>query len=240
MTFRKFLAAATLIVCCCFTPSKSYATIVITEFINNPTGSDERFEWVELFNAGPTAANLTGWTLKDNSVNTFTFQDVVMQSGGYLIVANNKTDFQARWLAGVADDRVIGNRGFNLNNTAPGDGLYLRNAAGDLVFSLGYAIGPDGEPASDESRATFLTEFTGRTNYGIPPQDGAALMRRAGEDFPGELGYELNSITTDPFAYTAGGDTGSPLLGGYSVVPEPNCVAVLGLGALMLARRRRN
>ncbi len=223
------------------------ADIAITEFIIDPFGTDLlQHEWIELFNYGDEAVNLNGWTLKDNATTQFVFPDVTIPSGGFVIAAASKTIFQDRWLNGATDDRVLGDVPFQMNNGSPGDGLYLRDAGGDLVWSLGYNVG-SGNTVS-QYRATWLTidDFT-VTDYGVPPQDGTALINRNGLDGTGTLGYEDNNFTTDPFAYASAardsnGDEiefGSPLLGDYTAVPEPGGLAFLLLGALGLRRARR-
>lgn len=226
------------------------STVAITEFMVDPSGTDLLNEWVEVFNYGTAAVDLSGWTLKDNSSAAYTFPSgTSIPSGGYLVIAQNGVAFTNRWLDGVADARVLStvnttdaevNGRFQLNNGAPGDGLYLRDATSALVWSLGYNLSTE-DPVSAR-RATWLAinDFT-ITNYGVPPQDNAtgALINRNGTDGTGTLGYEDNNRTTDPLAFQKGTDWGSPLMGGYTVIPEPGIMALssLGLAALVLRRR---
>lgn len=227
----------------------SGATIGVTEFMIDPWGTDLEHEWIELFNYGAETADLSGWTLKDNSTGTYTFPaGASIPSGGYAVVAQNGAAFTARWLDGVSDSRVFSTRDttdvtvdgvFQLNNGTPGDGLYLRDASGTDVWTLGF---PN---ATNPYRATFLAidDFT-TTNYGVPPQDGTALIVRNGTDGTGTLGYEDNNATADPLmraslANDGATEFGSPLAGNYTAVPEPASLAVVGLAALGMMRRRK-
>lgn len=45
-------------------------SIIISEFMPVPTGSDEENEWIELFNQSSQIANLTGWQLDDQEGNS--------------------------------------------------------------------------------------------------------------------------------------------------------------------------
>lgn len=224
------------------------STVAITEFMIDPVGTDLEQEWVEVFNYGQQAVDMSGWTLKDNSSAAFTFPTgTTIPSGGYLIIAQNGVAFTARWLDGTADSRVLSTVSttdptvdgrFQLNNSAPGDGLYLRDSDSNLVWSLGYNIATG--DAVSAARATWLAidDFS-TTNYGVPPQDGAALINRNGEDGTGTLGYEDNNRTTDPHAIQKGSEWGSPLAGGYTVIPEPSVIGLASLGLAALLRRRR-
>jgi hypothetical protein len=50
------------------------------------TQSTSNFEWVELFNGGEIAINLTGWYLTDNDGNTFDLSGAgIIPVGGYLV-----------------------------------------------------------------------------------------------------------------------------------------------------------
>ncbi|UCG69603.1 MAG: DNRLRE domain-containing protein, partial [Thermoplasmata archaeon] len=64
----------------------SLPTIVINEIMFNATGSDDYSEWVELFNAGDSAINLTGWNLTDYDGNRFSLTGAgSIPPGGYLV-----------------------------------------------------------------------------------------------------------------------------------------------------------
>lgn len=234
--------------------------IAVTEFIVNPWGTDVRttnssgeltggYEWIELFNHGADSVNLEGWTLKDNASSVFTFGDVSVESGGYIVASSAKPLFEERWLEGQSDDRVIDGVPFQMNNGGAGDGLYLRDDNGDLVWSVGYT-------EHDAYRANFLAvdDFS-ENNFGIPPQDDplneSVYINTDGNDGNAAtdlgLGYESNARTTDPFAYASAAgneenptpEWGSPLQGGYTAVPEPGSLALLGLGGLAMLQRRR-
>lgn len=236
-----FAAAATSV-------AHAAPTVAITEFIIDPNGTDETApEWIELFNYGAAPVDVTGWTLQDNASSRYTLPAYTIPSGGYVIASRNRANFLTRWLSGAEDGRVLaGDTNFVLNNSSPGDGIYLRDAADAVVFSLGYTIGTDN--AASAYRATFLAidDFT-VTNYGVPPQangnTGVALINRNGLDGTGTLGFEDNNRTADPFARASSVATefGSPLAGGYTAAtPEPaTLAAIAGAGLLALRPRRR-
>lgn len=241
-------ALAVFGICVALSGGVHASTVAITEFIIDPYGTDtDAPEWIELFNYGNAPLDLSDWTIKDNSSAVFTFPaGFTIAAGDYAISAINRQNFIDRWLGGVDDPQVVSpGQSFQLNNSAPGDGIFLRDAAGELIWSVGYNISAS-EPIN-QYRATFLAvnDFS-QNNYGVPPQNGTALINRNGIDGTGTLGYEDNNHTADPFMYASpagGGDIewGSPLRGHYSaVIPEPGTVSlILGVGMGMLFRRNR-
>jgi hypothetical protein len=65
---------------------------VINEIQYNPNGADENQEWVELYNAGDAAVDLSGWYLADNDGYTFDLSGAgSLPAGGYLICHLNDT-----------------------------------------------------------------------------------------------------------------------------------------------------
>ncbi|HPF38866.1 MAG TPA: lamin tail domain-containing protein [Phycisphaerae bacterium] len=237
--------------------------VAITEFMNNANGEDNGREWVELFNYGATSVDVSGWTLNDEDTDSFTIPNgTTIPSGGYLILvsggsggisaADAKATFEAEWLGGAADARVIGMESYALGNS--GDELVLSDAGANLVWSLAYM--------NDETEAvaTYHTsaDLSGVANvYGSKAAPGVV---RAGDDngSAGFLGYEDSDlgVSQDPFGYasdiaplaglgwedysgvtTAG--FGSPLAGGYTVVPEPATMTLFVVGGIALIRRRK-
>jgi hypothetical protein len=253
MSLRSFSIAIIFSTAIAISGSCYAATIAITEFIIDPFGNDDVApEWVELFNYGSTSTDIGGWTLKDNSSAVYTFPaGFTIPSGGYAVTTSNRANFITRWLGGVDDPRVTANAfTFALNNTNPGDGIYLRDASSNLVWSVGYQIasttGGD-TTAANQYRATFLAvnDFS-QNNYGQPPQAGAALINRNGTDATAvpTLGYEDNINTADPLMYASSNSPlqmGSPLQGNYTVVPEPSAILLMfsvASGIFALPRRR--
>ncbi len=114
------LAAASV----CF--SGASGKVVINEIMYNPDrlqGSDEYFEWVELYNAGSGAEDLSGWKLvdQDPTHDPFVFpQSTRLEAGDYLVVCGNASyvryyysisnyigNFAGRFALGNNDDVVI-------------------------------------------------------------------------------------------------------------------------------------
>lgn len=237
--------------------------VAITEFMNNADGEDNGREWVELFNYGAAPCDVSDWTLTDEDGDTYTIPSgTTIASGDYLILvsggtggisaADAKSTFEIEWLGGASDSRVLGMENHAFGNS--GDELILSDAGASVVWSLAYM--------NDETEAvaTFhtSTDLSSVTNvYGSKAAPG---VDRAGDDNGtlGFLGYEDSVIGTseDPFGFfgsaaavqgLAWGDYsgavndgfGSPLAGGYSVVPEPATIGLFVVGGIALIRRRR-
>jgi predicted amidohydrolase len=71
-------------------PPPPTGKLVITEFMANPAKvSDTSGEWVEIYNAGSSSVNLSGYKLKDNGTTTATLGAVSVAAGKYVVVGNN-------------------------------------------------------------------------------------------------------------------------------------------------------
>ncbi|RLB64244.1 MAG: hypothetical protein DRI90_05050, partial [Deltaproteobacteria bacterium] len=112
------------------------ADIVINEIMVNPNAVfDDVGEWIELFNAGGTSADLEGWTLHDGGSNSHTIGSaLVVAPGGYAVLARNG-DAQAN--GGVAADYTYGDD-FALVNG--GDSVMLDDESAALVDSVAYGV----------------------------------------------------------------------------------------------------
>lgn len=86
--------------------ARRVADVVINELMYHPVTEEEGDEYVELYNRGAVAVDLTRWRLEDGIEYTFP-SNAVIQPGGYLVVARDR----ARLLAGhpgLAEGRVLG------------------------------------------------------------------------------------------------------------------------------------
>ena len=76
-------------------------SVIINEFLaNNVTGLSNEFgsqeDWIELYNPGPVAVNLLGWSLTDDNTdsNLWTFPSVTLNAGQYLVVFADAMDLK--------------------------------------------------------------------------------------------------------------------------------------------------
>lgn len=76
------------------------AQVVISEFMYDAQGSDSDQEYVELFNAGSTAVDLTKWKFNDGSNHVLNVPpknggtgSITIQSGSYALLVDNATNF---------------------------------------------------------------------------------------------------------------------------------------------------
>jgi hypothetical protein len=135
------LAAASLVVA---TPP-ARAAIVINEIMYNSPGSTD-VEYVELYNTGPAAQNLAGWTmLDDDSGHTPCPLSGTLPAGGYLVVVGKISLYLSTYpgqgpINTTPFDSDTPGVGFALGNDA--DTVRLFNQAGALVDSVPY--GTDG------------------------------------------------------------------------------------------------
>ncbi len=181
-------------------------SLMISEFIANPFGSESTSEWVEIHNYGSSGIDINGFKLKDEDSDddVITSTSTTIPAGGYVIVAKNKSNFESIWFGGNAVSNVLEVSGLTMSNTT--DELILTDASDNVIWSLAYS---DDE---SEGKATWISTATNTpTTWGSKASPGIV---RDGNDVSGSTGYEKNNATADPLAFTnTDGDTGSPLNG---------------------------
>ena len=112
-------------------------TIVISEIMYNPpgaTGVPEEF--LEIYNYGDAAVDLTGWEFT-KGVNFIFPAGTLIASHGYLAIPANKATFTAKYPAVTNVTTTAWGVLSNLSNG--GELLRLKNAAGDIVEEVTYA-----------------------------------------------------------------------------------------------------
>jgi hypothetical protein len=80
-------------------------SVVITEIMYNPAGSEPRTEWIEVYNRGSTPADLSGWSLDDEDTSNWGAipAGTILQPGQVGVVynsffaANTDTIFRTEW-----------------------------------------------------------------------------------------------------------------------------------------------
>jgi hypothetical protein len=113
-------------------PALLRADVVINEIMYHPSSERTTEEYIELHNTGVAAVNLGGWSF--TSGVTFTFPNVSIAAGGYLVVAADRVAFAAKYPA-VAN--VVAGWSGQLSNAA--DSIELRDNRGVKMDEVEYA-----------------------------------------------------------------------------------------------------
>ncbi len=123
--------------------SASQFDVIINEVCYNPFTGDDRDEFVELYNRGPSAVDLSGWTFTEGI--SFAFANgASIEPGGYLVVSADAARAQARF--GIQN--VVGDFQGRLDNS--GEILALSNQLYQLISRFHFEDGgvwpsnPDG------------------------------------------------------------------------------------------------
>ncbi len=123
----------------------SVAEIVINEIHADPPFDESLTEWIELYNNGTSAVNLSNWIFGDSSDNDtitgalFNGAGTVLQPNSYAILTDDATRVYENFNVSpyaihlYLDDSGLGN---GLNNS--GETIYLYNLTGALIHSLTY------------------------------------------------------------------------------------------------------
>ena len=106
--------------------------VLINEIMYHPASENPTEEFVELFNSSSSAVNLAGWRFS-NGVR-FTFPNVTIQQGGYLVVAADSATFKNKH---PAVSNVVGGWDGILSNSR--QDLDLDDARGERVDSVQYS-----------------------------------------------------------------------------------------------------
>ena len=113
--------------------SSVLAQVVINEIHYDPDVKTEPAEFIELYNAGASAVNLSGWYFSDGIQYTFP-NGTSIGPGGYVVVAQNPATLQAKFGA-----TALGPWVGNLDND--GERIVLRNAPGGIEDEVDYQLG---------------------------------------------------------------------------------------------------
>ncbi len=123
-------------------PAWSFAQpVVINEVMYHPLqpalGAEPlRQEFIELYNRSGTNVNLNGWRFSKGI--TYTFTNLTLVSGAYVVVSPSLPDFTA---AHPGITNVVGPWSGTLGNN--GETIELKDAAGDVVDTLSYGTEGD-------------------------------------------------------------------------------------------------
>jgi flagellar hook assembly protein FlgD len=204
VTFRPRIASA-LAVLATFAlfAGSAHAAVYINEILPNPVGTDNGFEYVEIYNSGPNAVDMTGWAIDD-----------AVTIGQAIVRARIPEDFfvscSTNPVIQPGEFRLVGMQGAQavLNNT--GDDVYLvssRVLAPTVIHAVTYPQ-PPGEGVVwapiPNGTGTFAWRNQTPCASNAPPGDVTApgtvndLAAVPGE-FPGEI----------RLTWTAPGDDGN-------------------------------
>ena len=123
--------------------------ILINEIMYHPSSENSREEYLELYNAGPTNVNLTGWQFTKGIAFTFP-SNTVIKASNYLVVAAHSNSFAAKY-PGVTNfvgsflivrtTNVATGTYTNFENSLSNarDQLQLEDASGNVIDALTYA-----------------------------------------------------------------------------------------------------
>lgn len=183
-------------------PAPLFAQVFVNEVLPNPAGTDTGTERVEIFNAGGSAVDMTGWAIDD----AVTIGQVAVRAR---IPEDLDPTCSTSAVIGPGEFRVVMMQGgvAVLNNT--GDDVYLvsnRDMAATVVHSLTYPAAVEGQvwssipngTANYAWRSPTLCASNGGGGDAVAPGAVTDLEANPG-DFPGEI----------RLTWTAPGDDGA-------------------------------
>jgi hypothetical protein len=232
---RQIKSAALLAVAVAVSADTASAAIVITEIHYNPNGGETASqEWIEIFNTGDAAVDLSGWDWGDSQDVMFTgnFPDGTSLARGAaaILVAQSPATFQQIWGSGI--QVIQADTGISLGNTgsATNETVVVRDATDAIIDAVNYETSTNGWPGNNNQASIYLTpvEISQAGNdiganwaLSVPGVDGAFQAQA--------LNPEITNATLM--------DIASP---GVVAVPEPASVATVCLaGGFILRRNRR-
>lgn len=239
------MRAITFMLCLSFSVTL-YADLFITEIMYNPDSSEPSagvnpVEWVEIWNSGPSAVDMTGMMLADTSDGAVTdgFSSFTLAAGGVVILTPlTDSEFEAAWGSGI--DTITWTASGSppvFANGPSGESdevVALLSSTSAVIDDVPYDDGGDWPSDSPDGPSIYLTTMpTTETD-----NDSGTVWARSVSGTDGAFG---NTVTSD----FDGADIGSPGVVPSSftatAVPEPGSMALLAiLGAAgALAHRRR-
>ena len=194
-------------------PNASFGgKVVINEIMFNPRSGQSAHEWIELQNVSSDLINVAGWRFTRGV--QFTFPNVSIPAGGYLVVASDPVAFQTNYPA-VAN--YVGGWTGRLANSD--ETIELRTALDEEVDSVHYATEGDWarrEGGNGASRVLSIVR-SGSTatvtvfGHGYTGTDQVVISGADQAEYNGR--FALTGITPNTFNITVSGTPASPATG---------------------------
>ena len=153
-------------------PIPAPQTVVINEVGWMGTDSGASDEWIELFNSGNTAINLSGWVLKSETDDSphIALEKTIGPGSYYLIERTDDTV-----ISDIAADLVASFGRGGLNNT--GERLILLNPQGQVIDQAGEGSGwPAGTNSPKASMERISHSITGANGSNWAHNDGGIIQ----------------------------------------------------------------
>lgn len=191
--------------------------VVINEIHYNPDDNTSREEFIELYNTGPAAVDLSGWAFTDGIDYTFP-QGTQIAAGGYLVVSQDPATMWSQF--GVT---ALGPYSGGLSGD--GENIELSDALGQVVDEVDYKvsfpwpIAADGNGASMELINPELDNNLGsswRASY-TPP-----MFPTQSEPPPAGGGGSLADLI---HRWSFNGDLNDSVGGAHGVLVDPQGIA---------------
>ncbi|MEO1998898.1 MAG: CotH kinase family protein, partial [Planctomycetaceae bacterium] len=168
------------------TASASSGSVVINEFMYHPSSEVAGEEWIELHNRGSRSVDLHDW--KFSRGVKFTFPDISIAAGGYLVVAAERAKFV------VVHPRVSHVAGDWRGRLANTDEIELRDADGLRVDRVRYA--------DEGDWGIRVRALLDGWDWECPADGGGKTMELMNSALPNRRGQNWT------FSQTAGGSPG--------------------------------
>ncbi len=148
--------------------------VVINEVAWAGSADSSADEWIELFNPGAQAVDLTGWKLLDDGVEVLTFAETI-PAYGYLLIEDSEEA-----VSNVAADVLAG---LSLANS--GDSLALIDDLGNVIDAVNesgdmWPAGSSSNYATMERIAASAMDFADSTGAGALASAGAVIVGTPG------------------------------------------------------------
>jgi hypothetical protein len=220
------------------------AKLLITEAMPDPAGTDADREWFEIYNSGPTALNIGGYSVGDGLVSTGTSSGeglgtfpagTTIASGQVMIIAIRNAGFTSLFGAshpGLNADFEFANP-LGTSTTLADDpnvpNLPQRTGWGVSDASLGMANGGDDVGIVDpDGNIVDMVSYGPSSMITSWADVASATIQRIPANQDTDTGAE--------WSYVTGLANSTP---GTVAVPEPASCWALGLAGLAVLRRRR-
>lgn len=135
---RKYLAITVAIIIFAFIADSALADVLITEVLYDPLTSESDTEFVELYNTGDSAIDISGWKLNTTSVQATIPDSTTIAPGSYYLIAD--IDGSAAWPA----DWPLPDLGDEITLTNSDSGVRLQDSLGNLVDAVGWGNPAEG------------------------------------------------------------------------------------------------